>query len=80
MVMRSKVRLVQHVAAPNGGGYVKGPNPYFVSFMGDAPKKNPKVIVWYELGTKNDQEAYELGVSKAFKTNNGKYFEIFKCR
>lgn len=34
------------VAAPNGGGYVKGPNPYFVSFMGDAPKKNPKVIVY----------------------------------
>lgn len=32
------------VAAPNGGGYVKGPNPYFVSFMGDAPKKILKLL------------------------------------
>ncbi|TYK41583.1 penicillin-binding protein, partial [Staphylococcus pseudintermedius] len=27
------------VADPENGGYVKGPNPYFVSFMGHAPSK-----------------------------------------
>ncbi|MDU3988975.1 MAG: penicillin-binding protein [Staphylococcus sp.] len=73
------------VAAPNGGGYVKGPNPYFVSFMGDAPKKNPKVIVYagMSLAQKNDQEAYELGVSKAFKPimeNTLKYLNVGKSK
>ena len=34
------------VADEKSGGYVKGENPYFVSFIGDAPKKNPKVIVY----------------------------------
>ena len=32
------------VADSNGGGYVKGENPYFVSFIGDAPKKNLKSL------------------------------------
>ena len=32
------------VADSNGGGYVKGENPYFVSFIGDAPKKNRKSL------------------------------------
>ncbi|WP_199270877.1 penicillin-binding transpeptidase domain-containing protein, partial [Escherichia coli] len=73
------------VAAPNGGGYVKGPNPYFVSFMGDAPKKNPKVIVYagMSLAQKNDQEAYELGDSKAFKPimeNTLKYLNVGKSK
>ena len=31
------------VADSNGGGYVKGENPY-VSFIGDAPKKNLKSL------------------------------------
>lgn len=55
------------VADSNGGGYVKGENPYFVSFIGDAPKKKPKVIVYagMSLAQKNDQEAYEMGVSKS---------------
>ena len=34
-----KVRQKAQVADSNGGGYVKGENPYFVSFIGDAPKK-----------------------------------------
>lgn len=56
------------VADPENGGYVQGPNPYFVSFMGHAPSKNPRVIVYagMSLAQKNDQEAYEMGVSKAF--------------
>ena len=45
-VTTSKVKLVPLLADSNGGGYVKGENPYFVSFIGDAPKKNPKVIVY----------------------------------
>lgn len=71
------------VADSNGGGYVKGENPYFVSFMGDAPKKDPKVIVYagMSLAQKNDQEAYEMGVSKAFKPimeNTLKYLNVGK--
>ncbi|UXS28566.1 penicillin-binding protein [Staphylococcus delphini] len=56
------------VADPENGGYVKGPNPYFVSFMGHAPSKNPRVVFYagMSLAQKNDQEAYEMGVSKAF--------------
>ncbi|MBF1992683.1 penicillin-binding protein [Staphylococcus schleiferi] len=56
------------VANPDNGGYVKGPNPYFVSFMGHAPSNNPRVVVYagMSLAQKNDQEAYEMGVSKAF--------------
>ncbi|PCF42061.1 penicillin-binding protein [Staphylococcus delphini] len=56
------------VADPENGGYVKGPYPYFVSFMGHAPSKNPRVVVYagMSLAQKNDQEAYEMGVSKAF--------------
>lgn len=69
------------VADEKGGGYVKGENPYFVSFIGDAPKKNPKVIVYagMSLAQKNDQEAYEMGVSKAFKPimeNTLKYLNV----
>ena len=52
MVMRSGKTGTAQVAAPNGGGYVKGPNPYFVSFMGDAPKKNPKVYAGMSLAQK----------------------------
>ena len=71
------------VADSNGGGYVKGENPYFVSFIGDAPKKKPKVIVYagMSLAQKNDQEAYEMGVSKAFKPimeNTLKYLNVGK--
>ena len=71
------------VADSNGGGYVKGENPYFVSFIGDAPKKNPKVIVYagMSLAQKNDEEAYEMGVSKAFKPimeNTLKYLNVGK--
>ncbi|AVQ32782.1 PASTA domain-containing protein [Staphylococcus muscae] len=56
------------VADPDNGGYVKGPNPYFVSFMGHAPSKNPRVVVYagMSLAQKRDQEAYEMGVSRAF--------------
>lgn len=69
------------VVNENGSGYVKGANPYFVSFMGDAPKKHPRVIVYagMSLAQKNDQEAYELGVSKAFKPimeNTLKYLNV----
>lgn len=71
------------VADSNGGGYVKGNNPYFVSFIGDAPKKKPKVIVYagMSLAQKNDEEAYEMGVSKAFKPimeNTLKYLNVGK--
>ncbi|PNZ11952.1 penicillin-binding protein [Staphylococcus simiae] len=71
------------VADPDSGGYVKGANPYFVSFMGDAPKKNPKVIVYagMSLAQKNDTEAYEMGVSKAFNPiieNTLKYLNVGK--
>ena len=50
------------VADPDNGGYVQGENPYFVSFIGDAPKKDPKVIVYagMSLAQQNDQEAYEM--------------------
>ncbi|MEK4861908.1 penicillin-binding protein [Staphylococcus sp. FSL W8-0774] len=73
------------VADSKGGGYVKGENPYFVSFMGDAPKKHPKVIVYagMSLAQKNDQEAYEMGVSKAFKPimeNTLKYLNVDKSK
>ncbi|MBY6181496.1 penicillin-binding protein [Staphylococcus warneri] len=73
------------VADSEGGGYVKGENPYFVSFIGDAPKKNPKVIVYagMSLAQKNDQEAYEMGVSKAFKPimeNTLKYLNVGKSK
>ena len=66
--MEGKTGTAQ-VADSDNGGYVKGENPYFVSFIGDAPKKNPKVIVYagMSLAQKNDKEAYEMGVSKAFK-------------
>ena len=69
------------VADEKSGGYVKGENPYFVSFIGDAPKKKPKVIVYagMSLAQKNDQEAYEMGVSKAFKPimeNTLKYLNV----
>ncbi|PTL12816.1 penicillin-binding protein [Staphylococcus haemolyticus] len=69
------------VADEKSGGYVKGENPYFVSFIGDAPKKNPEVIVYagMSLAQKNDQEAYEMGVSKAFKPimeNTLKYLNV----
>ena len=71
------------VADSNGGGYVKGNNPYFVSFIGDAPKKKTKVIVYagMSLAQKNDEEAYEMGVSKAFKPimeNTLKYLNVGK--
>ena len=48
--------------------------------MGDAPKTS-RVIVYagMSLAQKNDQEAYELGVSKAFKPimeNTLKYLNV----
>ncbi|KIX90999.1 penicillin-binding protein [Staphylococcus microti] len=56
------------VADPENGGYVQGPNPYFSSFIGHAPSKNPRVVVYagMSLAQKRDQEAYEMGVSRAF--------------
>lgn len=56
------------VADPDNGGYVEGANPYFVSFIGHAPSKDPKVVVYsgMSLAQKNDEEAYELGPSKGF--------------
>ncbi|REH74805.1 penicillin-binding protein [Staphylococcus felis] len=56
------------VADPENGGYVQGPNPYFVSFIGHAPSKNPKILIYsgMSLAQKNDQEAYELGPGMAF--------------
>ncbi|QLK85798.1 penicillin-binding protein [Staphylococcus sp. 17KM0847] len=56
------------VADPENGGYVEGPNPYFSSFIGHAPSKNPRVVVYagMSLAQKRDQEAYEMSVSKAF--------------
>ncbi|BCU52073.1 penicillin-binding protein [Staphylococcus auricularis] len=69
------------VADNDNGGYVEGENPYFVSFIGDAPKDDPKVIVYagMSLAQKNDQEAYEMGVSKAFNPimeNTLKYLNV----
>ncbi|MEP9851682.1 penicillin-binding transpeptidase domain-containing protein [Staphylococcus aureus] len=69
------------VADPDNGGYVEGANPYFVSFIGAAPKDDPEVIVYagMSLAQKNDQEAYESGVSKAFKPimeNTLKYLNV----
>ena len=69
------------VADSDNGGYVQGENPYFVSFIGDAPKDDPEVIVYagMSLAQKNDQEAYEMGVSKAFKPimeNTLKYLNV----
>src|SRR5699024_10667663 len=57
------------VADSDNGGYVEGENPYFVSFIVDAPKDDPEVIVYsgMSVAEKNDQEAYEMGLSKAFK-------------
>ncbi|MGO3726589.1 penicillin-binding transpeptidase domain-containing protein, partial [Staphylococcus carnosus] len=71
------------VADPDNGGYVKGPFPYFVSFIGHAPSKNPKVIVYagMSLAQKNKQEAYEMGASKAFNPimeNTLKYLNVGK--
>ena len=64
------------VADEKSGGYVKGENPYFVSFIGDAPKKNPKVIVYagMSLAQKNDQEAY-VG-SKKDETKSAQYSKV----
>ena len=41
-----KVRQVLPKWRMKESGYVKGENPYFVSFIGDAPRENPKVIVY----------------------------------
>ncbi|WP_105995207.1 penicillin-binding protein [Staphylococcus agnetis] len=56
------------VADEKNGGYVKGANPYFVSFIGHAPSKDPRIVVYagMSLAQKRDQEAYEMGVSRAF--------------
>ncbi|TDM48003.1 penicillin-binding protein [Macrococcoides goetzii] len=63
------------------GGYVKGYQPYMVSFMGYAPAKNPRVIIYYgmSLAQKNAGEAYNLGVSKGYKPlmeNTLKYLDV----
>src|SRR5699024_3944319 len=54
------------VADSDHGGYVEGENPYFVSFIRGAPKDDTDVIVYagMSLAQQNDQEAYEMGVSK----------------
>ncbi|MGV2874488.1 penicillin-binding protein [Macrococcus capreoli] len=63
------------------GGYVKGYQPYMVSFMGYAPAKNPRVIIYYgmSLAQKNAGEAYNLGVSNGYKPlmeNTLKYLDV----
>lgn len=63
------------------GGYVQGVQPYMVSFMGYAPAKNPRVIIYYgmSLAQKNAGEAYNLGVSKGYKPlmeNTLKYLDV----
>lgn len=63
------------------GGYVKGYQPYMVSFMGYAPANNPKVIVYMamSLAQKNAGEAYDIGVSKGYKPlmeNTLKYLDV----
>lgn len=63
------------------GGYVKGYQPYLVSFNGYAPAKNPRVIIYYgmSLAQKNAGEAYNLGVSKGYKPlmeNTLKYLDV----
>ncbi|EKU50379.1 penicillin-binding protein [Staphylococcus massiliensis] len=57
------------VSDPENGGYVEGDNPYFVSFIGHAPSKDPEILIYsgMSLAQQNDQEAYEMGVSKLFK-------------
>ncbi|MCI2802382.1 penicillin-binding protein [Staphylococcus pettenkoferi] len=77
--MEGKTGTAQ-VASKNGG-YEEGDNPYFVSFIGAAPKKDPQIIVYagMSLAQKNDQEAYEMGVSRAFKPimeNTLKYLNV----
>lgn len=64
-----------------GGGYVDGANPYFVSFMGYAPAKDPEVVVYagMSLAQKRDLEAYEYGVSRGFNPimeNTLKYLDV----
>lgn len=64
-----------------GGGYVDGANPYFVSFMGYAPAKDPEVVVYagMSLAKKRDLEAYEYGVSRGFNPimeNTLKYLDV----
>ncbi|WP_239719554.1 MULTISPECIES: penicillin-binding transpeptidase domain-containing protein [unclassified Mammaliicoccus] len=64
-----------------GGGYVDGANPYFVSFMGYAPAKDPEVVVYVgmSLAQKRDLEAYEYGVSRGFNPimeNTLKYLDV----
>ncbi|MFY2151845.1 penicillin-binding protein [Mammaliicoccus sciuri] len=63
------------------GGYVDGANPYFVSFMGYAPSKDPEVVVYagMSLAQKRDLEAYEYGVSRGFNPimeNTLKYLDV----
>lgn len=63
------------------GGYVQGANPYFVSFMGYAPAKDPEVVVYagMSLAQKRDLEAYEYGVSRGFNPimeNTLKYLDV----
>ncbi|PTI71210.1 penicillin-binding protein [Mammaliicoccus vitulinus] len=63
------------------GGYVNGANPYFVSFMGYAPAKDPEVVVYagMSLAQKRDLEAYEYGVSRGFNPimeNTLKYLDV----
>lgn len=71
------------VADSENGGYVKGPYPYFSSFIGHAPSKNPEIIVYagMSLAQKNKQEAYEMNVSSAFNPimeNTLKYLNVGK--
>ncbi|UXV34212.1 penicillin-binding protein [Staphylococcus sp. IVB6181] len=71
------------VADPENGGYVEGPYPYFTSFIGHAPSKDPKVVVYagMSLAQKNKKEAYEMSVSKAFNPimeNTLKYLNVGK--
>nr|WP_325178152.1 penicillin-binding protein [Macrococcus caseolyticus] len=63
------------------GGYVQGYQPYMVSFMGYAPAKNPRVIIYYgmSLAQKNAGEAYNIGVSEGYKPlmeNTLKYLDV----
>ncbi|MEJ7440462.1 alkaline phosphatase, partial [Staphylococcus hominis] len=53
------------VADSEGGGYVKGENPYFVSFIGDAPKKNPMLA-----------DMQQSALKKLEKNNNGFFLMV----
>ncbi|MED3564434.1 penicillin-binding transpeptidase domain-containing protein, partial [Bacillus xiapuensis] len=58
-----------NIPNPNGGGYLTGPQNYIFSFLGMAPKNDPKLIVYVAV-QQPQIDNYELGsrpVSEIFK-------------